>query len=263
MATRFHLILLCCALVLSNPAGAGQTCEEREVSPKALYDASRIALQIRSFLDASGAELALIGRAGADVSRYGLTYTHMGIVLRDHPKGRWFFVHMLNRCATDTAALYDDGLINFFTDDPYRLVALVIIPSPSLQHRLRRNVLGSLAIKLHQPRYSMIAYPFADQYENSNQWVLELIAASQAPERMVASRRDAQRYLADKGYKPDRIPISAMERLGATLFRANMHFDDHPLAERLQGEYQVVTVESVLRYLEGTDAGVTKRTIQG
>ncbi|MFO1432095.1 MAG: DUF2145 domain-containing protein [Candidatus Competibacteraceae bacterium] len=235
---------------------------ERTISPQALHDASRLALQLRNVLDASGAQLALVGRIGSDVSKYGIKYTHVGFVLRDHPKGRWLFVHVLNRCGTDSSAIYDQGLINFFTDDPYKLEAVVVIPSVQLQERLKRVILSPLADRLHQPHYSAIAYPFADSYQNSNQWPLTIIAAAQAGEGKVDNRRQAQDYLTSRGYEPGRIPIAATERVGATLFRANVHFLDHPLSERLQGQYQVVTAESIIRYLEKTDKGVTVKEIE-
>lgn len=257
-----RFVLLCCCLLSAGPVIAGTTCLERTISPQALYDASRLALQLRNVLDASGAQLALVGRIGSDVSKYGIKYTHIGFVLRDHPKGRWLFVHLLNRCGTDSSGIYDEGLVNFFTDDIYKPEAVVVIPSPQLQQRLKQVVLSSLADRLHQPQYSALAYPFADSYQNSNQWVLEMIAAAQAGEGMVGNRQQAQAYLTSRGYEPGHIPIAATERVGATLFRANVHFLDHPLTERLQGQYQVVTVESVIHYLEKTDKGVTVKEIE-
>jgi hypothetical protein len=80
-------------------------------------------------LDASGERLALIGRVGSDLTRHNLRYSHMAIVWRDHPKGRWSVVHMLNKCGTATSALYDEGLGNFFNDDPFAYDALLLFPS--------------------------------------------------------------------------------------------------------------------------------------
>ncbi len=148
-----------------------------------------MALQLRNALDASGAQLVLVGRIGSDVSRYGIKYTHVGFAVRDHPKGRWLFVHLLNRCGTDSSAIYDEGLINFFSDNPYKLEAAVVTPSTQLQERLKRVILSPLADKLHHSQYSVIAYPFADSYQNSNQWALEMIAAAQAGEGKVDNRQ--------------------------------------------------------------------------
>jgi hypothetical protein len=89
-----------------------------------------------------------------------------------------------------------------------------------------------------------------------------MIAVAQAGERVVDSRQEAQAYLTNRGYEPGLIPIAATERVGATLFRANVRFLDHPLSERLQGQYQVVTVESVIHYLEKTDKGVMVKEIE-
>jgi hypothetical protein len=181
----------------------------------------------------------MVGRVGADLSKYDLKYTHAGIIVRDHPKGRWFLRHLLNACATAASGLYDEGPINFFTDNPHKLDAVVIVPSPQLQRRLKAYVLGRWAAELHQPKYSAIANPFADYYKNSNQWILEMVAAAQAGEKIVYNRQTAQAYLANKGFVPDTLSVSGLERMGATLFRANVSFTDHPLQERLQGNYQL------------------------
>ena len=94
----------------------------------------------------------------------------------------------------------------------------------------------------------MIAYPFSTKYQNSNQWVLEFLAAAQAGGAV--TRESAQEYLKDGGYIPDLVWISGFKRFGASLFRANVRFDDHPDAESENGRYSFVSVRSILRYLD-------------
>ena len=50
-------------------------------------------------------------------------------------------------------------------------------------------------------------------------------------------------------YQPDAIRIDRLTRIGGGLFKANLTFTDHPLADRLKGEYPTVTVRSVIRFL--------------
>ena len=119
-----------------------------------------------------------------------------------------------------------------------------------LQERLVEALNGPSVARVHGPKYSMIAYPFSTKYQNSNQWVLELIAAAQA-DRAV-TRESVQNDLKDRGYTTDKIRISAFKRPGAALFRANVRFDDHPEEESQNGRYSFVSVCSILRYLEET-----------
>jgi hypothetical protein len=49
---------------------------------------------------------------------------------------------------------------------------------------------------------------------------------------------------------PDRIHIPYSKRLLGGLFSANADFTDHPVATRLSGDYPVVTVRSILRWLQ-------------
>ena len=52
------------------------------------------------------------------------------------------------------------------------------------------------------------------------------------------------------GFRPDRIHIAYSRRLMGGWFSANVAFTDHPLATRLGGDYPVVTVRSIVEYLE-------------
>ena len=54
-------------------------------------------------------EAVLLGRAGQDLSKYGLRWSHLGFALREAPPmgevpGRWRVVHKLNACGSDRAA---------------------------------------------------------------------------------------------------------------------------------------------------------------
>ncbi|MDP6692662.1 MAG: DUF2145 domain-containing protein [Alphaproteobacteria bacterium] len=231
------------------PATAGTQCKEKPPTVNMISMASDAAIETYQALDNSGAEAAILARVGADISEYGLRYTHAAIAVREHPKGHWFIRHQLNICATDRSELFDQGLMNFFLDDPVVYETGVLIPSTDLQARIKAVVLSPKAARLHHDDYSMIANPFSTRYQNSNQWMLELIAAAQAPHEIMADRRLAQQWLRKKGYRPSRIAISPFKLLGASLFRANIRFDDHTKTERDNGRYNVVSVRSIRDFL--------------
>lgn len=239
------------ALLLALPAcfaQAGQDCEEVAITPAAMAKAMRLAQQVQAELDQRKAQVVILGRVGSDVSKYGLRYTHAGIAYRAPGDAGWTILHKLNHCGEDRASLFRDGLMNFFLDDPHEYRALLLFPTEAMQRRLAPAAAGDLGLGLDQPRYSLLAYPFALDYQNSNSWLLEFLvsAGNEAP---VIGRAAAQGQLKRTGYRPDRIAVAPSERIGATLFKANVAFTDHPLGERLSGKYSVVTVESIARYL--------------
>jgi hypothetical protein len=238
------------ALVLhAGAAMAGQTCEPFVPTPSAVAKGFELARRTRDALDATGAEVVLIARAGQDLTRYHLRYSHMGFAWRDHPDGRWTVVHELNDCGSASSALHDEGLANFFFDDPFRYEAVVVVPDTDMQHRLAALLAGRQPQALHENRYNVVAYPFSTAYQNSNQWVLELWAVAAADDPLVDDRDSAQRWLKSHEYRPTTLDIPATERLGARLFRANVAFDDHPFDRRLAGQIDAVSVESVIAFV--------------
>lgn len=256
------LATLLLALAAAQPARAGRTCQELKPDPVTVHKALQLALTTRNALDASGAEVALVGRVGRDMSKHGLRYSHMALALRDHPKGRWFLTHMLNECATAVSTLYDEGLGNFFLDDVFEFEAIIVVPAPALQAQLAAVARTPLPVMLHEKSYSLIAHPFSTRHQNSNQWVLEQIAAAMAPQGAVVGRIDAQRWLRGQGYAPSEIRVAPFERIGARLFAANVYFDDHTPEEMQVGRYQAVTVESVIRFVEQTHMQASRQVVR-
>lgn len=61
-------------------------------------------------------------------------------------------------------------------------------------------------------------------------------------------RAAVQTSLRRTGYEPGTISVSPLERVGAGFARANVSFMDHPLRERLEGRYSVVTVDSIVHW---------------
>lgn len=246
---------LACALLFaaSLPAHAGQPCREEPLSVDEVRRSLDLAQRTFAALDASGATVAVIARAGQDLSRYGLDYSHMGIVVRDHAAGRWTVVHELNKCGTADSDLYVDGVGNFFLSDLYRYRAQVLIPGPEVQARVTALLAGRTARRLHEPHYNMLAYVYSTRYQNSNQWVLETLAAASAPAGAVETRSEAQAWLKGQGYRVPTVEIPAATRLGARMFRANVAFDDHPFDRRMAGQIDTVTTDAIVNFVRGRD----------
>ena len=106
------LRLLAIALVLWLPAAwAGPACEQRKLAPEEVRKAMQMAWKTRQFLEQGNSQVAIVGRAGANLAEHGLRYSHAGLILREHVSGPWLFYHLLNSCGTDHSGLFDEGLV--------------------------------------------------------------------------------------------------------------------------------------------------------
>ncbi len=248
LALRVAFTLLA-MLALPNLAHAGRSCQPRDLSVPTVVKAMNLAVKSKEALEKSGAQVAFIARAGQDLSKYNLRYSHMAIVWRDHPKGQWLVVHELNACGTATSAMFDEGLANFFLDDMYAFETKILIPEEASQQRLVKLLRQPQALAMHTAQYNMLSYAFSTKYQNSNQWVLETYAAAQMGNEQV-SRSQAQAWLKQAGFAPITLKISALTRLGGRMFRANVAFDDHPTDRRMAGQIDTVTVDAVYRFFK-------------
>jgi hypothetical protein len=247
---RRLLVTVAVLSALAAPAAhAGQGCTDKQLSPGEVVRSMDLAQRTVQALDASGAGVALLARAGQDLSKYGLRYSHMAIAVRDHPKGRWTVVHELNECGTAASSLYDEGVGNFLLTDLYHYEVQVLVPGKEAQARLLALMATRAPLRLHEPHYNMLSYVYSTRYQNSNQWVLEVLAAAASQAGEGTTRTLAQGWLKDAGYEPLTIDIPAATRLGARLFRANVAFDDHPFDRRMAGRIDTVTTEAITRFV--------------
>jgi hypothetical protein len=138
----------------------------------------------------------------------------------------------------------------------------VLIPDAAIQRRLVALLRSGVPAEMHEARYNVVAYPFSTRYQNSNLWVLELMATVMADDPLVNDRDSAQQWLKAQGYVPTTLEVPAMTRLGADLFRANVAFDDHPFDRRMAGQIEAVTVESVVGFIRARLPGTGVRMLR-
>lgn len=235
------------ALALAGQAVAGRPCETLDITPRQVEAAAQTAMRTVRALDAVDAPVAVVARVGRDLSKQGLVYSHAGFAVRDHPAGRWRVVHVLNRCDSARSDLYVQGLVNFFSDDLVNQDARIVWLRGDLAERLAARLRALPARSLHEPQYNLIARPGSPRYQNSTAWMLELLASVVEPE--AADRRQAYAFAERDGFTPDRVHVAYSTRVLGGLFSANTVFTDHPVGTRLSGDYPVVTVRAILRYL--------------
>jgi hypothetical protein len=245
-----RLALAAAALALATAAHAGRPCEEKPQTTRQVELGLQLAQATARQLDASGAQVAILARAGQDLSKYGLQWSHLGFAYKDTQQqpAVWRVMHKLNHCGTDHAALFRQGLGEFFLDSPHRYDAAFVVLRPELQQALL-PVLSDNArvVRFNERRYSMVAYAFGTTYQQSNQWVLETLAGAAAPG--ITSRREAQDWVKAQGYQPTDLRLSALTRLGGRMTQANIAFDDHPTARRMTRHIDTVTADSMFTWL--------------
>lgn len=259
-------IWLLALLLAPGTALAAPECLPRYPTPASTAAMFDVAQATAESLDAlEDVDVALLARGGQDLSKYGLRHSHLALALRDDD-GQWRVVHLLNHCKSSTSTLFREGLGNFIGETGTHTDIRVGVPTPELRAALKALLAGdgATAKALHEPRYSVVAFPFSLEYQNSNQWVLEvLVAAMQQAEQgnTISTRRQAQSYLRAYRYKPSILHIGVGKRLGARFFAANAATTDHPGSERISGNYSVVTVESVFDFLQQHDLLVRELSV--
>lgn len=260
-------------------AQAGRPCEDRPPQTSDVVRGLQLAERSAAALDASGAEVVVLARAGQDLSQHGLRWSHLAFAYRvpkstpasNEPRfvradyrpepSTWRVVHKLNHCGSDRAALYRQGLAEFFLDSPHRYEAAYAVLTPELQQRLLPLLQDNSAVaRWHERRYSLVAYPWATRYQQSNQWLIETLAGAAEPE--ATNRQRAQAWLQLKGYEPTRLRLGALTRLGARVSRANVAFDDHPDSLRFANRIDTVGADSVFAWLSRAGLAEAERQIR-
>jgi hypothetical protein len=253
---RSRVAGLLVALLFPVIATAGQSCNEVTPSPATVSKALRTALNVTRELERRHDNVALLGRVGRDLSDYNLKYSHVGFIYRATPDAPWRMVHLLNACGTAASDLWYQGVGNFFLDDLFSFDSVAIVPPRQIGDKLLQRFQNAGALRsVHDSHYSLVGYPFSTRYQNSNDWVLETLAAVETEDATIDTREKAQAWLKLAGYKPSEIQIGAFKRLGGRLFQANVAFDDHPSELRNSDRIQTVTVESITQFLSQRNEG--------
>ena len=270
VAPRTRVAFAALALVASNTALAGRTCEETPPDTALVTRGMALAEHVRQSLDASGARVVLLARAGQDLRKYGLQYSHLGFAYREElppetPEGTtrsvWRVAHKLNQCGTAQGAVYRQGLGEFFLDTPFRYDAAYVVLTPAAQAALLPLLRDNdRLVVVHTPAYSVVAYPWATKYQQSNQWALETLASAMEPR--VHSRSQAQAWLQLHEYQPTVLHLGPFTRLGGELTKANVAFDDHPNGKRFSDHIETATVDSIFAWLPHAELGAAPVTVR-
>jgi len=269
----FVLAAAIAAATMAAPtAHAGRSCDAKKPTAQTIERGMTLAQRTLEALDAeharTGAQVVVLARAGQDLSKYGVRYSHLGLAYRAEA-GEWRVLHKLNHCGTADAALYRQGLGEFFMDDPWRYEAAWAVLTPEVQARLLPVLReGRKATTLHHRPYSMVSYAWGRRYQQSNQWAIEMLASAMLPDTsdttapVAAARERAQGWLMARGYQPAVLRLGPLTRLGGRMTAANVAFDDHPDSKRFSDRIETVTVDSVFDWLPRAGLGSAPATLR-
>ena len=218
---------------------------------QAVIEGGLLAEKTCRVLDQLNPQVALIARMGQNLSQFGLSYSHMGFVVRSEVHQEWAVLHLINPKDAAHSAIFEEGIVNFYSDNPYKFEGCLLLLPDAVQAALKLR-LAHLAQAMHCPHYSLTSYPWSLTSQNSNQWVIEVLASALGD--LTASRDEAQQWLKAQGYEPSTLNISLPTQWAGPLLRDSIRFDDQPTEARRQGRIQTVTVDSVFNWLQGANS---------
>jgi hypothetical protein len=267
--SRWRRIAACAALsgaATAAQAGVLRYCDApAELSAIQQDTIFRFGAVIKSELERSGQSVALIARSGLDLSRFGVRYSHAGVSLRASPNAPWSVRQLYYDCDERKPRLFDQGIAGFLlgaVDPTIGYVSVVLVP-PATGAALERIVQDNgQALRLLGTTYSANAYPFARQYQNCNQWVVEAMALAWGPLDDAAEgdglRAAAQGWLRGQGYAPMRFEVGnpVLMWLGGVL--PWLHRDDHPAEDLEQGRFLVSMPESIEAFVRSNVPGARR-----
>jgi len=226
---------LCATLSGAAWAGLPTFCErESDITALEQDRVLRFAGVVRQELERSGGKVALVSRAGVDLNRFGLLYSHAGVALRDDADGAWAIRQLYYACEDARPHLFDQGISGFAlgADAPSSgHVSLLFLPDQDGAQLERAARDKQLALALLAGKYSANAYAFGTDYQNCNQWVAELLAGAWGGVEGQGGqvREQAQGWLRAQGYVAGPVRVPGHLLMFAGQFVPLVHVNDHPV----------------------------------
>lgn len=261
VAIRTVTLVLLLIWSISSVAGGSDNSTESPVFAAEAYDRLiRIADIIEKDLNAYGTPAILLGRSSSGAERFGHEFGHSAIAVRN-ASGHWVVRHLYIVDATKNETvpgISEVGFGNYLYESGYvenGYVFALVLPEPWGQRLEAASRDNALVLSLLNPSYSPIAYPFSTQYQNCNQWVLELAAAAFADEASpIQTRAQAQEWLRQQSYQPTELTFNpfkqwAVRRIAAAFFH-EIPEDDHPSQAVAAGSYRFTMPNSLAEFVQ-------------
>ncbi|MGD9836103.1 MAG: DUF2145 domain-containing protein [Piscinibacter sp.] len=237
------------ALVLALAAGAAQAGTLRycdtpgELTHEQRDRLLRFAEIVRNELQGSGQRVALVSRAGLDLSRLDQRYSHAGLSLQGNAMAPWSVRQLYYACDEQRPRLFDQGLSAFLlgmSSPEGGYVSAVFLPDEAAAPLEGAALDDRRALALLAPTYSANAYVWSQRYQNCNQWVAEMFAmAWGGTPAGDDARAQAQDWLRGQGYAAHEFHIRFPPTMWLAAVIPWVHHDDHPSENLAQAVYRV------------------------
>jgi len=266
---RCRPLLLAVALGLGTAgaaqAGALRLCDDPAPLSAAQQDRFlRFAAVVRDTLERSGERVALISRSGLDLSRFDNTlYSHAGVSARANRNAPWSVRQLYYACDESKPRIFDQGVVGFLygaEEIGAARVSIVFLPGETGALLERAALDDRRVLRLLGADYSANAYPYAQRYQNCNQWVMELLATAWGDtdaDTGADARGSAQRWLRAQGYVPTRFSVNPLLSWAA-VFVPWLHHDDHPPEAIAHATYEVSMPASIEAFVRTRVPGATR-----
>jgi hypothetical protein len=234
--------------------GAPLTALADDVDPESVVRAAAFSKQIEFALAERGARLAIVFRVGRprDDLPEGIRYTHGG-----------FFVYQPLQTGDGSESFDGYAVYHLYSGDPsgandprssflaqefpidftlpmHEMEAGIIIPSPALQRRILAVMASEDYAALHHENYSLLSNPHDPEFQNSNEFMLDVIAAALW---QTTDREQLKANLAAH-FQPAQVRLNVFERLFGPIVDRRVEFADH------DGRIFTTTFGSMADFLE-------------
>lgn len=214
----------------------------------------RFAAVVRDELAGSGEGAVLISRSGLDLSRFQIRYSHAAIAWRNEA-GAWSARQLYYACDEGRPRIFDQGIAGFAmgTDNPtLGYVSIVRLPADAAKVLQTTSLDAPRALQLVAARYSANAYAYGLQYQNCNQWLMEMLAVAWGNLAYGDDlRKRAQLWLREAQYDPEPVNVNSHWLMFASGFVPLLHTDDHPEDDRFAMKLKIslpATVEAFVQH---------------
>jgi hypothetical protein len=235
MRSVFVCLCIVGGLILAPMAHAGSDGQPADVF--SLREAADFSKHIERELAARGAFVALVFRSGRDHGDLpdGIDYTHGAlwvytvIPTADGNSQFGYAVYNLYHDVEDPTQSYlmQDFPLDFTRADATGQVG-VIVPLPDLQDRIIDVMASPAYFDLHQPAYSLISNPEDLRFQNSHEFLLDIVSAA----AWETTDRDQIKVNIHEYFERATIEMGFFERLAAEWLDPRMRFDDQSGAIR-------------------------------
>ena len=262
-AAAFALLTGLAAPWAACHAASNRYCEPAQpLSAEQKDKLFRFGAVIKAELAASGRGVAIVARSGLDLSRFQMRYSHAGFSLRDSPETPWAVRQLYFACDEKRPRLYDQGLAAFLLgsqEASIGYVSVLLLPAQDSAEVESAALDRPRALQLLAANYSANAYPFSVQFQNCNQWVLEVLAAARG--HLAAAdnlRAQAQDWLRMQGYVPTVFDVGWPPLMWASTLIPWVHASDHPASDTTQNLYRVSMPASIEAFVQNTVPGAQR-----